>query len=116
MARTFLSVSFAAALVALSAGSFSVAHADEQPTFEITIKDHKFDPSTLEVPAGKEVKLVVKNLDATAEEFESYDLNREKIIAGGGQGVFFLEPMKPGTYKFFGEFHQDTAQGVIIAK
>lgn len=111
-------ISLAAAGVAafLAFGAVSARAADDTPTFEIRIKDHKFDPATLEIPANKEVKLVVKNLDETPEEFESHDFNREKIIAGGGEGVFFLEPMEPGSYKFFGEFHEDTAQGVLVVK
>ena len=92
------------------------AVADETPTFEIAIKDHKFTPATLEIPANKKVKLVVKNQDPTPEEFESYELNREKVIAGNSQAIVFIGPLDPGTYPFFGEFNQATAQGKIIAK
>ena len=94
----------------------AVARADDTPTFEITIKDHKFAPSRLEVPAGWKVKLVVKNQDPTPEEFESYELNREKVIPGNSQGVIFIGPLDPGTYPFFGDFNQARAQGKIIAK
>jgi len=82
----------------------------------LTIKDHRFEPTTLTVPAGKKVKLTVKNLDATPEEFESHELNREKIVPGGGTVSIFIGPLKAGEYPFFGEFHEDTAKGVIIAK
>lgn len=114
----FVAAGVAAALAFGLTGAFGVAEAraDDVPTFEITIKDHVFTPALLEVPAGKEIKLVVKNLDPTPEEFESYDLNLEKIIAGGGQGVFNLEPLEKGQYKFFGEFNEDTAKGVLKAK
>lgn len=84
--------------------------------YTITIKDHRFDPVDLEIPAGKKVKLLIKNLDPTPEEFESYDLNREKIIAGGREGTVYVGPLDPGTYEYFGEFNPDTAQGRIIAK
>ncbi|MCE9521218.1 MAG: cupredoxin domain-containing protein [Alphaproteobacteria bacterium] len=90
--------------------------ADETPTFEIAIKNHKFEPATLEVPANKKVKLVIKNQDPTPEEFESYELNREKVIAGNSQAIVFVGPLDPGTYPFFGEFNQATAQGKIVAK
>ncbi len=113
MTRIFLAAGVAAVL-ALGAGS-AVA-ADDTPTFELTIKDHKFEPATLEVPAQKDIKLIVKNLDPTAEEFESRDFRAEKIIAGGGQGTFYLEPMDPGSYTFFGEFNPATAQGVLVVK
>ncbi len=72
------------ALFALGAG-FSIADAlAADDTFTLTIQDHRFEPAQLEVPAGKKLKLVVKNLDPTPEEFESHDLKREKVIAGKG--------------------------------
>ena len=86
-----------------------------KPTFTITIKDHQFSPKELIIPANKKVKLIIENQDSTAEEFESYDLNREKIVTGGGKITLFIGPLKPGEYKYFGEFHEDTAQGIIIA-
>jgi len=88
----------------------------ETPTFDLTIKDHKFSPEILEVPAGQKIKLVVKNGDATAEEFESSELGREKVIKGNSQGVVFVGPLKAGEYKFFGEFHEETAKGKLVAK
>ncbi len=85
-------------------------------TFSIEIRDHLFYPSELKVPAGKKVKLIVKNTDDTPEEFESYELNREKVIGAGRKGVIFVGPLKTGEYPFFGEFHPKTAQGKIIVK
>ena len=98
--------------MALSSGN--AAAADD--SFTLVIKDHRFEPSRLEVPAGKKLKLVVKNLDPTPEEFESHDLKREKIIPGNGQATINIGPLKPGTYKFVGEHHESTAQGQIVAK
>ena len=45
----------------------------------ITIKDHKFSPAEVRVPVGKKVKLIIDNQDASPEEFESHELNREKM-------------------------------------
>lgn len=105
------------ALAVLTLALSAVAFADDAtPTFEIVIKDHKFAPTTVEVPANKKVKLVVKNQDPTPEEFESYELNREKVIAGGSQAVIFIGPLEPGEYPFFGEFNQKTAQGKVVVK
>ena len=84
--------------------------------FTLTIKDHRFQPSELEVPAGKKVKILVVNQDATPEEFESHSLNREKVIAGNGSATIYVGPLAAGNYKFFGEFNEATAQGVIIVK
>ena len=92
------------------------AFADEPKTFEIIIKDHKFQPETVEIPANEKVKLLVKNQDASAEEFESHDFKREKIIKGNSEATISVGPLKPGEYKFFGEFNPSTAQGKLVAK
>lgn len=84
--------------------------------YKIVIKDHKFSPDTITVPAGKKIKLKVDNQDATPEEFESHDLHREKIIPGGKSAIIAIGPLKKGEYKFFGEFNEKTAQGVVKAE
>lgn len=84
--------------------------------YALSIKDHRFDPAELMVPAGRKIRLTVHNLDSTPEEFESYELNREKVIPGGRSADLYLGPLKPGRYPFFGEFHEDSAQGVIVAE
>jgi plastocyanin len=110
------SASISLVLFALGAPFFTPVALAADDTYTLTIKDHRFDPDLLEVPAGKKLKLVVKNLDPTPEEFESHDLKREKVIAGKGQATISIGPLKPGTYKFVGEFHEATAQGQIVAK
>ncbi len=85
----------------------------EVPTFTIEIRDHLFFPSQLIIPANTKVKLIVINRDATPEEFESYELNREKVIMGGAKAIIFVGPLVPGDYPFFGEFNPKTAQGII---
>ena len=82
----------------------------------IVIKDHKFGPAQLNIPAGQKIKLTIDNQDPTAEEFESYALNREKVVSGGKQGIIYVGPLKPGSYKYFGDFNPKTAQGVIVAQ
>ena len=82
----------------------------------ITIQNHRFEPAEVTVAAGKKIKLRVENKDATPEEFESHDLNREKVIAGNGSAIIYIGSLKPGRYPFFGEFNEKTAQGVVIAK
>ena len=86
------------------------------PDFTLTIRNHRFEPAELQVPAGKKLRLLVKNADATPEEFESHSLKREKIIPGKGEAVILIGPLKPGTYEFFGEFNPKTAKGNIVAK
>jgi plastocyanin len=109
-------LTFFATFFVFGAG-FSIADAlAADDTITLSIKDHRFDPAQLDVPAGKKLKLVVKNLDPTPEEFESHDLKREKVIAGKGQASISIGPLNPGTYKFAGEYHEGTAQGQIVAK
>lgn len=92
------------------------ARAAEPPELALVIREHRFVPAELKVPAGVKVKLLVRNEDATAEEFESHELNREKVIAPRSQATIYVGPLKPGRYPFFGEFHEKTAQGVLIAE
>lgn len=91
----------------------SAANADDP---QLVIKDHKFQPERLEVPAGVKFKLMVRNNDPTTEEFESFQLNREKVVPPGKEIPVFLGPLDRGEYPFFGDFHQDTAKGVLVAK
>jgi hypothetical protein len=86
------------------------------PIFEIEIRDHLFHPEELRIPANTKVKLVVYNRDSTPEEFESYELNREKVIMGGRKANIFIGPLAPGVYPFFGEFNPKTALGRVIAE
>jgi hypothetical protein len=88
--------------------------AAETPEFNIVIKDHLFHPATIEVPANTRVKLIVDNQDATPEEFESHDFNREKVIMGNSKASIFVGPLEAGEYQFFGEFNEDTAQGKLV--
>ena len=82
----------------------------------LVIKNHRFEPVELKVPAGQRVKLIVHNQDSTAEEFESHDLNREKIVPPGAKASIFIGPLKPGRYTFTGEYNEATAKGVVIAE
>jgi len=88
----------------------------EDPTFELALRNHQFTPAEITVPAGQKIKLVVKNEDATPEEFESKKLNREKVIPARSQATIFVGPLKPGEYPFVGEYHEKTATGRLIAK
>ncbi len=88
----------------------------DETTYHLTIKGRAFDPAEIEIPAGKKVTLSVKNLNATPSEFESTDLNREKVVVGGGEVTVFIGPLRPGSYDFFDDFNPDTPHGHIIAK
>lgn len=102
-------------LAAVSLAPLSTLAADE-PAFTLTLKDHRFQPTELDVPAGQRIKLSIENQDAQTEEFESHDMHVEKLVKGGKSITVFVGPLKPGNYKFFGERNEATAQGVLTAK
>ncbi len=84
-------------------------------TFELRINQHLFNPSTIHVPAGQKVKLLIYNDDSSPEEFESFAMNREKVVLGQSKGMVFLGPLAPGVYPFSGEYNPDSARGQVIA-
>jgi len=88
----------------------------QEATYTLVVKDHKFQPTEIEIPAGTKIALIVKNEDATPEEFESIELRREKVVAGGEQITVYIGPLKPGRYEFFGDFNPATARGHIVVK
>ncbi|MBA6289946.1 cupredoxin domain-containing protein [Colwellia sp. MB3u-4] len=92
----------------------SFASLANRPEFEVELKNHLFYPAEIEIPANTKVKLVIYNRDSTPEEFDSFDLNREKVIFPQKKSVIFIGPLPPGRYKFFGEFNPNSAQGTII--
>lgn len=92
------------------------AHGAELLSFQLTIQAGRFHPETIEVPAHTRFKLLIRNEGPGAEEFESADLRKEKVLAPGASSFLVFQPLAPGTYRFFGEFHPETAQGRIVAK
>lgn len=104
------------AVAVLTLASVHVLAAAEE--FTLTIKNHVFEPKELKLPAGKKIKLLVVNQDATPAEFESKSLQREKVIPGKSTGIVNLGPLKAGRYDFVEEFHetQAGAQGTIVVE
>jgi hypothetical protein len=96
--------------------AFVSTFAMAEPEALLVIKNHRFDPVELKVPAGQRIKLTVHNQDPTPEEFESKKLNREKIIPPGAKVVIYIGPLKAGKYDFVGEYNEATAKGVVIAE
>jgi hypothetical protein len=96
--------------------SSTAAFAEDMPTFLLVMKDGRLFPETLEVPANTKFRLEVRNEGPGATEFESLELRKETVLAPGVTRKLVFAPMKAGSYKFFDEFHPETAQGRIIAK
>lgn len=108
-------IRFALPLMLLVAATPAVQAADDV-VVRLTIKDHRFTPDRLEIPAKTRVVLVVRNEDKEAEEFECEPLRREKIVFPGTEARVVLGRVDPGEYPFYGEYHADTAKGVLVAK
>jgi plastocyanin len=94
----------------------SNTQAEELRSYKLTIQNGRFVPETLEVAAGVRFKIMVSNLGPGPEEFESTDLKKETVMNAGVTRAVVFAPLKPGVYKFFGEFHPETAKGQIIVK
>ena len=92
------------------------AAADEIALFKLVAKDGRFEPANLEVPAGRRIKIEITNEGPTPIEFESLPLKQEKVLAPGARSSVVINPLKPGEYPFFDEFHPDTSRGKIVAK
>lgn len=94
-----------------------LAHAaEEMQVVKISARDGKFEPLTIEVPAGKRFKIEVSNDGKSPMEFESKDLKQEKVIAAGAKSSIVINALKPGSYTFFDEHHMDAPKGRIVAK
>lgn len=101
------------ALIALMLTAAASAQAED---YVLTLKDHKFDPQTITLPADQKIKLTVKNQQSEPAEFESSDLNREKVVAANSEITVYLGPLDAGTYGFFDDFHRDSTTGTIVVK
>jgi hypothetical protein len=105
--------------MALFAASFAlvplVAQAQDVHVVSVVLKDGSIAPTVLEVPAGKRIKIMVSNDGTTPIEFESKALKFEKVLAPGAKSSVVINPLKPGEYGFFDEFHPE-ATGKIVAR
>lgn len=88
----------------------------DTPVIDIVLKDHTFHPNLVSVPPNIKVKLRITNKDSVTEEFDSFSLNREKVIFAKQSVIIFIGPLEPGRYEFFGEFHPNSARGVVEVK
>jgi len=90
--------------------------AEELRSYTLIARDGRWDPETIEVPAGQRFRLEISNENQGPEEFESRELRKELVLAPGAKRTLVFAPLKPGSYPFFGEFHPKTAAGRIVAK
>ena len=103
---------FFAAAALLASGAL----AQDAATYKLTARNGVFEPTTIEVPAGKRFRIEIVNEGGSAIEFESRDLKQEKVIPPGGKATVTINALKAGEYRFFDEFHEKTGQGKIVVK
>ncbi len=92
------------------------AVADDAAKVSVTLKDHRFSPAEPTAPAGRPIVIEVDNLDVTPAEFESKTLRVEKVVPGGGKVTVQVRPLKPGRYRFFDDYHENTTEGFLVVK
>jgi hypothetical protein len=101
------------ALLALTVCALALRPSLAAEPVTLTLKDHRFTPDQVTAPAGERFRIEVSNQDATPSEFESSDLRIEKIVVAGGRISVMAGPLKPGAYKFFDDYHPDSAIGTL---
>ena len=103
-------------IAALAFALPGIVVATEIPQYKLVIRNHAYQPATLQVPAGIKFKLLVRNEDTTPSEFESNDFNREQIVLPGTTTTVYVGPLDQGRYTYFDDFHRATGNGVLVAK
>ena len=100
-------------LVLVAAAASSVAAEDR--TIILRVEEAGFAPAELEAPTGGRIRLEVTNGTGAAIEFESFELNRERVIQPGQTAAVYLSGLSAGRYEFFDDFHQ-SRRGVLVVK
>ena len=85
-------------------------------TYKTTIKNQRFVPAELHFKAETPVVLQVTNEDNVPVEFESSDLNKEKMVFPGKSIEFSFKGLKPGVYEFFSDFGPRELRGRIVVE
>ena len=92
----------------------AAAAAQQGVSAHLAVRNHRFEPAEIHVPANHPVALTVRNLDGADIEFESVSLRVERVIPAGSQGTINLRPLQPGRYTFFDDFHPQTRGTLVV--
>ena len=90
--------------------------ADDPFPLGLTLKVHVFDPAELKARAGRDIAITLKNEDESFQGFDSDARRTDKIVTAKGKVTIKFEPPAAGRYPFRGEFHDATAQGVLVVE
>lgn len=108
--RVFLLVS---SFLAAMAASPALATAEDH-TVTLTVTDGGFTPAELQAPVGARVRIEITNKSSGAIEFESFELNRERVIQVGQTVNVYVTGLDAGTYAFFDDFHQERKGTLVV--
>ena len=103
-------------LIAFATVMLTTGARGEDTVIELRFENRRFTPQTITVPANQPLTLRITNASKETIEFESFKLNREKVVGPGETIIVRLPALRPGSYDFYDDFHQDVPEGSIIAK
>jgi hypothetical protein len=103
-------------LMLLAAGGLAIAAPAEDTVVELRFENRRWIPQTITVPANRPFKIRIINTAKEAVEFESFKLNREKVVGPGETATINMPALKAGSYDFYDDFHADVPEGTIVAK
>jgi plastocyanin len=103
-----------AAIATSLAAAAPLARAEDGTTFEVSVKDHQFQPAEFKAAAGTAIVFKVKNLGTDPVEFESEPLQFETVVKPSAEITVKVKPQKPGHYVFFDDLHQETKGTLIV--
>jgi plastocyanin len=115
-ARKMPVIASALGLILLFAGAPAFAASAQDDVVELRYENRKFIPQSLDVPANRSFRIKIVNGSKEAIEFESFKLNREKVVGPGETVTVTVPALKPGSYDFYDDFHRDVTEGKIVAK
>ncbi len=87
----------------------------EERSVALAVAEHGFAPLEIEAATGERLRLEVTNQTAAAIEFESFELNRERVVPPGRTVAVYVSGLSPGRYEFFDDFHQER-RGALVVK
>jgi len=105
---------FQLAAAALLLSAAVLARADDVAV-PLAVHDGGFAPAEVKTPSGAKIRLDVTNQTAASIEFESFELNRERVVQPGQRVAVYLSGLSPGRYEFFDDFHPER-KGVLIVE
>jgi plastocyanin len=103
-----------ASLLVAGALACGLARAADEATVALSVVEGGFSPAEIEAPAGSRVRLEVTNRTPVAIEFESYALNRERVVQPGQTVSVWVSGLAPGRYEFFDDFHQERRGTLVV--